>query len=44
METLIESTRRFEKDLKKLDSRDKEQVIKAINDSVAWVEAESRFS
>ncbi len=40
METLIESTRRFEKDLKQLDSRDKEQVIKAINDSVAWVEAE----
>lgn len=40
METLIESTRRFEKDLKKLDSRDRDRVIKAINDCVAWVEAE----
>ncbi|KPQ38289.1 MAG: hypothetical protein HLUCCO16_13235 [Phormidium sp. OSCR] len=38
MKTLIESTRRFEKDLNTLNSHDKDKVIQAINDCAAWVE------
>ena len=37
MEILIESTKRFEKDLNKLNSFDKNKVVKAINNCVNWV-------
>jgi hypothetical protein len=44
METLIESTKRFEKDLNRLDSLDKNRVIKAINNCVNWVEKNGIYS
>lgn len=44
METLIESTKRFEQDLNKLDLLDKNRVIKAINNCVSWVEEKGVFS
>ena len=44
METLIESTKRFEKDLNRLDSSDKNRVIKAINNCVTWVKKNGIYS
>ncbi|MBO0350455.1 hypothetical protein J0895_15400 [Phormidium pseudopriestleyi FRX01] len=44
METLIESTKRFEKDLNKLDSLDKNLVIEAINNCVISVEKKGIYS